>query len=79
MSGLAILIAIIVIVLLWSQFRPGRSSPLGRGNSARQLSKRVGKQAAKRLIQQVQRSHPDRSRDWCADKALFDLERDRRY
>jgi hypothetical protein len=34
--------------------------------------------AADRLISAVQRTNPDKDISWCTDKALHDLERDRR-
>jgi hypothetical protein len=34
-------------------------------------------QAANRLIQQTKAKHPDRSIDWCAEKVIYDLQRDR--
>jgi uncharacterized protein HemX len=33
--------------------------------------------AAERLIQQTQAKHPDRSIDWCIEKVIYDLQRDR--
>ncbi|MEM6446248.1 MAG: hypothetical protein AAFY57_01680 [Cyanobacteria bacterium J06642_2] len=33
--------------------------------------------AARRLVRQIQTRYPDRSYNWCCEKALFDLERDR--
>ncbi|MEO0852343.1 MAG: hypothetical protein AAFY15_02395 [Cyanobacteria bacterium J06648_11] len=35
------------------------------------------REAAVRLVRQVQTRYPDRSYGWCCEKALFDLERDR--
>jgi hypothetical protein len=35
------------------------------------------KRAAERLAVQVAFSHPDKSEQWCWEKAIFDLERDR--
>jgi uncharacterized protein HemX len=34
-------------------------------------------QAAERLVSQTQAKHPDRSIDWCIEKAIYDLQRDR--
>jgi hypothetical protein len=34
-------------------------------------------QAAERLIRQTQVNHPNRSIDWCAEKVIYDLQRDR--
>lgn len=33
--------------------------------------------AADRLVQQTQAKHPDRSIDWCIEKVIYDLQRDR--
>jgi len=33
--------------------------------------------ASERLVQQIQRVYPDKSPKWCAEKALWDLRRDR--
>lgn len=37
----------------------------------------MGPDAAERLIGNLQRSNPSKSRAWCAEKALYDLERGR--
>jgi hypothetical protein len=34
-------------------------------------------QAANRLIRQAQAKHPNRSLDWCAEKVIYDSQRDR--
>lgn len=34
------------------------------------------REAAVRLVRQIQTRYPDRSYGWCCEKALFDLERD---
>jgi hypothetical protein len=34
-------------------------------------------QAGERLIRQTQANHPGRSIDWCAEKVIYDLQRDR--
>lgn len=33
--------------------------------------------AAERLVDQMQRKHPEKSRSWCIEKVKYDLERDR--
>ncbi|MEO1132896.1 MAG: hypothetical protein AAFX40_09345 [Cyanobacteria bacterium J06639_1] len=35
------------------------------------------REAAVRLVRQIQTRYPNRSYGWCCEKALFDLERDR--
>lgn len=84
MSGFSIIFLIAIALLLWSWFQRkagggGRAGFRGGTQSERKLIKAVGRPAATRLIEQLQQRNPDRSRDWCADKALFDWERDRRY
>ncbi len=84
MSGFEILLLIAAVALLWNWFqrRSRRGTRAGYGGGARserQLVKRLGRAASDRLIDQLSLKHPERSREWCADKALFDLERDRRY
>ncbi len=83
MSGFSILFLVVVALLLWNWFQRssggGRAGFRGGTQSERKLMKVVGRPAANRLIDQLQQRNPDRSREWCADKALFDWERDRRY
>ncbi|WP_110984780.1 hypothetical protein [Acaryochloris thomasi] len=61
-----------------SRHRPGKRSTSGTSASERQLRKRVGPSTAERLINHAAQKHPDRSRAWCADKALHELKRDYR-
>ncbi len=35
------------------------------------------REIAERLIQHVAQRHPDKTAEWCAEKAIYDLERDR--
>lgn len=84
MSGFSIILLVAAVLLLWGWFqrrsgRGGRAGFRGGAQSERKLIKLLGKKPAARLIEQLQQRHPERSRSWCADKALFDLERDRRY
>jgi hypothetical protein len=51
--------------------------PLWRSPSERALVKRLGLDATDRLMHNVALRYPEKSRQWCAEKALFDLERDR--
>ena len=56
------------------------SSP-GVPRSTRQRLMRLvnGNQAvAARLVQRVRSQNPDRSEQWCWEKAIYDIERDRR-
>ena len=84
MSGFSILLIIALALLCWNWLQrrsgsSGRAGFRGGAQSERKLVRLVGKKPADRLIEKLQQRHPERSREWCADKALFDLERDRRY
>ena len=54
------------------------------GAKARQLQSRLlvllngDRKTAERLLEQVQAANPDRSAEWCLDKVIYDLKRDRR-
>lgn len=84
---------ILVAVFCWLtgyrlpiQLRPiGRASghQLGRGVSRatrKQLMRRVGGNAAvaQRLVERVKMQNPGRTEQWCWEKAIYDIERDRR-
>lgn len=67
--------------------RPSRSNDYNTSNpvggyyaisspAENNLVKRVGKEVADRLIANVSHRFPDKSRQWCAEKALYDFERD---
>ena len=51
----------------------------GQSRSQRELVRLLHNdhQAAQRLVQQVQAKHPERSLDWCVEKVIYDLQRDR--
>lgn len=77
-----------VLGLGWRSFQkssPASTNRLGRSTAStnrshpRQLLSLLHNdhQAAERLINQVQQKHPDRSIDWCVEKAIYDLQRDR--
>lgn len=63
------------------QFSPTRTATLDQ--ASRKLQKRLllllheDRQAATRLLAQVKFNHPNRSTDWCVEKVIYDLERDR--
>jgi hypothetical protein len=50
-----------------------------RGHTQRSLLRLVGgnRDVAERLVRQVQLHHPDRPAQWCWEKAIYDLQRDR--
>jgi hypothetical protein len=85
--GIAVL-GLGVLGLGWKSFQQSSlasTNRLGRTTaSANRLHQRQllsllhdDRQAAERLINQVQQNHPDRSIDWCVEKAIYDLQRDR--
>jgi hypothetical protein len=36
------------------------------------------RRVSERLIQRIAFNHPNRSRRWCVEKAIYDIQRDRR-
>lgn len=64
----------------WSQSRKPSDSRINYGQLDRQLLLLMhqDRAAAERLVDQVQRKHPERSRQWCIEKVKYDLQRDRR-
>ncbi|MEM9808674.1 MAG: hypothetical protein AAF959_25735 [Cyanobacteria bacterium P01_D01_bin.56] len=57
------------------------TGPSGVPRSTRQRLMRLvnGNQAvASRLVERVRSQNPDRSEQWCWEKAIYDIERDRR-
>jgi hypothetical protein len=36
------------------------------------------RRVSERLIERIEFNHPDRTRRWCVEKAIYDLQRDRR-
>jgi hypothetical protein len=85
----SLLLAAVLLFLLWlglsrgsrGRRRPRQSQPLGsvRGHTQRSLLRLVGgnRDVAERLVRQVQLHHPDRPTQWCWEKAIHDLQRDR--
>lgn len=77
------LVAFAVIVLLYYYFQK-KKSPKGKtGNLRREYIRRAGLPPATAhehidsYIRRLQEKHPGRSEEWCLEKMLFDLERDR--
>lgn len=50
------------------------------GHTKRDLLRLVGgnREVAQRLVDQVKLRNPDHSEQWCWEKAIYDIERDRR-
>jgi len=59
--------------------KPGPTQRV-RGQTQRQLLRLVGgnKAVAERLVGQVQLRYPNHSQQWCWEKAIYDIQRDRR-
>ena len=96
MSFLSVLLAIALLLAVYS-WLTGRRLPIyGRPNAGhhtsiqrdrgvarstrRQLLRLVGGSAtvAQRLVSEVQERNPGRTEQWCWEKAIYDIERDRR-
>jgi hypothetical protein len=92
MSLLSIILAVVLVVaaVCWvTGYRlprlPGpsrthrRTSGVSR-STQQQLMRLVNgnRHVADRLVARVRAQHPDRSDQWCWEKAIYDLERDRR-
>jgi ABC-type Fe3+ transport system permease subunit len=84
---LAILIITVVILVLWrrrSRRRRFVYSPAPRDRVSSETRKQLvrlnggNRAVAARLVAKVQERYPDRSEQWCWEKAIFDIERDRR-
>ncbi|BAU11856.1 hypothetical protein LEP3755_23590 [Leptolyngbya sp. NIES-3755] len=63
----------------WSQSRKPSGTQVNRGQLDQQLLLLMhqDRAAAERLIAQMQRKHPEKSRQWCIEKVKYDLQRDR--
>lgn len=91
--GLSIILAIVLVVAVFcwvTGYRlpvltaPSRGSRGGSGRVSRatqqQLLRLTGgnRSVAQRLVERVRSQHPDRSEQWWWEKAIYDIERDRR-
>ncbi len=57
----------------------GHGGGVSRGTRQRLMRLVNGnQQVATRLVSRVRSQHPDRSEQWCWEKAIYDIERDRR-
>lgn len=91
---LSVILAIILIVavILWLRRRkggitlpsigggPSLSGSGVRSSTRRQLLRMVGGNpaVAARLVESVRDRYPNRSEQWCWEKAIYDIQRDRR-
>lgn len=70
-------------LIFWKVFLFTRKASRRRPSASPQLASRLlslvngDVPTARRLIRNVNRSNPKRSVDWCLEKAIYDLERDR--
>ncbi|MBD2111463.1 MULTISPECIES: hypothetical protein [Cyanophyceae] len=85
-------IALIIALIFWLNRRQSRRRPATyrspattvpsrsvRGHTQRQLLRLVGgnQAVAERLVEQVQLRNPSQSEQWCWEKAIYDIHRDR--
>lgn len=89
--AIALLVALVVWLRGRQGKRPGayrrpippKSTPATarsvQGQTQKQLLRLVGgnRAVAERLVDQVQLSHPNKSPQWCWEKAIYDIQRDR--
>jgi len=89
--AISLLLAVVLLFFLWLGLNRGstgrRQPPQAgsvlttsvRGHTQRSLLRLVGgnRDVAERLVRQVQLHHPDRPAQWCWEKAIHDLQRDR--
>lgn len=81
-------IALLVVIFLWLRRSRGRLGARRSGSlssrvqssTRRQLLRMVGgnPSVAQRLVEQVRERYPNRSEQWCWEKAIYDIQRDRR-
>jgi len=66
----------------WSQRQGGRLPTSAKAvpeNLMRRLDRLTrDRRVSERLIERVEFNHPGRSKRWCVEKAIYDLQRDRR-
>ena len=85
---LMIIIIVVAIGVVWTLARPaggkgaGKPSTFGHSRVSPQLWRKLVKltrdeETAHRLVRNLLLRYPDRDVDWCCDKAIYDLERDR--
>jgi len=90
----AVILAVVVVGALWWWFNrrklPKRSTTARRSGKSsnpnavpprlmRELDRLTrDRRVSERLIERVEFNHPGRSRRWCVEKAIYDIQRDRR-
>ncbi|KKJ00709.1 hypothetical protein [Prochlorothrix hollandica] len=87
---LTIIIIVVAIGVVWTLARSsggkgarsGKPSTFGHSRVSPQLWRKLVKltrdeETAHRLVRNLLLRYPDRDVDWCCDKAIYDLERDR--
>ena len=87
------ILALVLLGLLWWWFSRKRRSTNRLGNayrgvqSANTISPRLmrkldhltrDRRVSERLIERIAFNNPGRSKSWCAEKAIYDIQRDRR-
>ena len=83
MIWIVVVAGLVLSFAIW-QYKQRARRHLGRvgwqnqSASEAKLVRRVGKATAERLINSTLLNNPGQSRAWCADKALYDLNRDQR-
>ncbi|MEA5447060.1 hypothetical protein VB780_00660 [Leptolyngbya sp. CCNP1308] len=90
--SLLLAIAFIIALIFWLNRRQSRRRPTAyrsptatapsrsvRSHTQRQLLRLVGgnQSVAERLVEQVQLNNPSQSEQWCWEKAIYDIQRDR--
>lgn len=89
-----VLLAIVILggLVWWLKRRRSSRRPLVRSRVGRMrahgtvpdsLMRRLDRltkdrRVSKRLIERIEFDHPDRSKRWCVEKAIYDIQRDRR-
>ncbi|MGF1571381.1 MAG: hypothetical protein ACFCVD_25445 [Nodosilinea sp.] len=88
--AIALLVGLFFWLRRYSRQRRGGTRPLSaapasssrrsvNGSTQRQLLRLVGgnRDVAERLVEQVQLRNPNHSEQWCWEKAIYDIQRDR--
>lgn len=66
-----------IIGYSWTQSRKSSGSHVSSVDRQLLLLMHQDRAAAERLVDQMQRKHPEKSRQWCVEKVKYDLARDR--
>jgi hypothetical protein len=82
-SAATVTTVLVLSMIFWWVFLSARKALRRRPSASPQLASRLlnlvngDTPTARRLIRKVNHSNPGRSVDWCLEKAIYDLERDR--